>query len=136
MSKYNYEQLAKKTKWSEKELNAFLRHIRTNPDDDSEAIFYETIDREGEIELTNEQQLKGKKWLINLLFTPTGRIRSNHPFGAREIDIINNLDYISLIGFFDAGNFFSSFYVPLYEACGNGYCMQYYVSGGKINIIG
>lgn len=35
-------------------------------------------------------------------------------------------------GFYDAGNGYFSFCVPIYEIGG----MEYYVSGGQINIIG
>lgn len=134
MAKYDYIKLSKKDKLSEKELNALKNHINRKPDD-----IEQLIDNvyQNEPELTIEQQKKGFKYLYNLGFTPTGKERKNSPYGMRERYIVQNPQSITLYGFHDAGNWFNTFYVPIYSACGkDGTCMEYYVSGGKINIIG
>lgn len=98
--------------------------------------FDEGIFWDGEIFLTKEQAKKGLDWLMNKYKTPTGKERSNNPFGYREQLALEQAEKIRLVGFHDAGNFFHSFYVPLYEVYGTTQYFQYYVSGGKINIVG
>lgn len=98
--------------------------------------FDDSIFWDGEIELTQDQVAKGKKYLLNLYKSPTGKERSNNPFGYREQVILEQMTGITLRGFHDAGNFFRSFYVPLYKVDSPNNSMEYYVSGGKINIIG
>lgn len=84
--------------------------------------------------LTPEQTDKAAKWLRSLHYTPSGKVRANSPYGYREIAIIDgdNIE-MKFCGFYDAtrckhvrNN------LPLYDCDG----MEYYVLGGKINIIG
>ena len=141
MAKYDYIKLSKRTKLSEKELNALKNWLnnkasRTERNEVLENL-YETSSTMGAIALTSDQVAKGKKYLYNLGFTPKGSERKNSPYGMRENYIVNNLKDIGLLGFYDAGNMFTKFYVPLYQAEGkDGSSMDYYVAGGKINIIG
>lgn len=141
MAKYDYIKLSKRTKLSEKELNALKNWInnkatRAERNEVLENI-YETSSTMGAIALTSDQVAKGKKYVYNLGFTPKGAERKNSPYGMREEYIVKNLKDIGLLGFYDAGNMFMKFYVPLYQAEGkDGSSMDYYVSGGKINIIG
>jgi hypothetical protein len=87
--------------------------------------------------LTDEQSLKGFNWLKNLWVTPTGKERINNPFGYREQDALKEFDRCELSGYYDAGNAYHSFYVPIYDVYSKiGYGFNYYVSGGQINIIG
>ena len=139
MAKYDYMKLAKKDKLSEKELNALKNYI--NNGERGKMVlneFWNNIDSTGDmVELTLDQQKKGAKYLYNLGFTPKGAERKNSPYGMREEYIVKNIDSIYLQGFHNAGSFFSSFYVPIYSAIGkDGSSMEYYVAGGKINIIG
>lgn len=86
--------------------------------------------------LTPEQNKKGIQFLKNLWKTPTGAERKNNPFGYREEKILDNFTGFELAGVYDAGNYHSSFYVPLYNCCGDNNAFQYYYSNGKVNIVG
>lgn len=98
--------------------------------------FDDSVIWDNEIELSKDQSEKGLKWLKNLWKSPTGKERSNNPFGYREEKIIENFSGFYLRGFYDAGNAYRSFYVPLYMVAGDDTTMEYYVSGGKIHIVG
>ena len=88
-----------------------------------------------EIELTPEQNKKGIDFLMNQYVTPNGTERKNNPFGYREIEILKNFTHFELRGFYDAGNYNNSYYLPLYVCCGNNGGFEYYYNG-KVNIIG
>tara|TARA_R100000231_G_scaffold33800_2_gene29711 strand:+ start:1703 stop:2113 length:411 start_codon:yes stop_codon:yes gene_type:complete len=136
MAKYDYTKLAKQKKYSEKELNALKNHM--NRIDSSEAIKLNSLvaNKQG-TKLDQTQVKKGFKYLYNLGFTPKGVERKNSPFGYREEYIVKNPKTIELLQYHDAGNRNFSFYVPYYEAIGkDGTSMEYFVSGGKINIWG
>lgn len=111
------------------EREILLLKRRANNGDSEAANFWP------EIEVTKEQTIKGYKWLCNLWKTPRGAKRKNNPFGYREEKILEewdkNDDRAIFKGFYNAGGWHSC-YVPVYEYAG----MEYYVWGGKINIIG
>ena len=94
--------------------------------------------QEGEVYVTPEQAQKGFNWLMNEYKTPKGKERLNNPFGYRDEEALDSgLDSFTYDGHYDAGNMHFSFYLPIYTFIGkNGGTFQYYVSGGKINIIG
>ncbi len=97
---------------------------------------FSASDFEG-VKLTSEQSQKGYDWLHNLWLTPTGKERLNNPFGYREQDALKEFDRCELSGYYNAGNAYHSFYVPIYDVyTKTGYGFNYYVSGGQINIIG
>ena len=73
--------------------------------------------------------------MLNQWKTPKGAIRKNNPFGTREMEALNSLKYIEFVGFHNS-NWFSRFYVPVYSVVGTKGYFDYYVSGGKINIVG
>ena len=138
-SKYDYMKLARKRKWTEKELNAFKKFISQDNQASKNALneFHNNpliYDAEG-INLTTDQVKKGFKYLYNLGFTPKGKKRSNSPFGFREDNIVQNPEDLTIIDFYQP-NFRSEFRVPVYNAYGGSASMDYYVSGEKINIIG
>ena len=143
MAKYDYIKLANKVGWSEKELNAFKNFISKGTDSSRDALeaFYDNplIEDADGIALSSDQVKKGFKYLKNLGFTPTGKKRSNSPFGYREEHIVKNPYSIEIIDFYQP-SFFSSFRVPVYQATGgprgDRESMDYYVSGGQISIIG
>lgn len=98
--------------------------------------FFQDNDFEGFL-LGSDQVTKGYVWLIDQWKTPNGKERKNNPFGYREQDALNNFDHITLKGYYDAGNYHRSYYIPLYDVYAiDGYGFEYYVWGGKINIIG
>lgn len=94
------------------------------------------------IALAPEQVQKGFDWLKNLWVSPTGKERKNNPFGYREQDALGNPGTIELSGYYNAGNRYRDFFVPLYDVSGKSktgesfYGFQYYVSGGEIHIVG
>lgn len=120
----------KTNKISEADLNLLLRRKNAGEKFD-DSIFWD-----GEILVNDAQFNKGKKWLLNLYKSPTGKERSNNPFGYREQLILETIESIRVKGFHDAGNFFRTFYVPLYEVNGTNNSMEYHMAGGKINITG
>jgi len=94
----------------------------------------EIIDnKEGGFEITSEQNQKGLDWLK--------KKPQQNMMGDREKGIVNNFDDFKLDGFYDAGNSFRSFFVPLWKVSekpdkdGNAMTMLYYNSGG-MQIIG
>jgi hypothetical protein len=88
-----------------------------------------------EISVTPDQNKKGIEFLLNLYQTPSGKERKNHPFGYREIEILKNFTHFEFKGFYDAGNYLHSYYIPLYVCCGDNNGFEYYYNG-KVNIIG
>tara|TARA_R100000664_G_C2758728_1_gene147890 strand:- start:1850 stop:2260 length:411 start_codon:yes stop_codon:yes gene_type:complete len=136
MAKYDYTKLAKQKKLSEKELNALKNYMTKVGSPEANKLNNLVADKYG-TKLDKSQVSKGFKYLYNLGFTPKGKERSNSPFGYREEYIVKNPKTIELLQFHDAGNRNFSFYVPYYEAIGkDGTSMEYFVSGGKINIWG
>ena len=85
------------------------------------------------IPLSEEWANKGLQWLKSLL-KKNGEPKAGQNLGFREIEIIKNAtpkDF-SFVCFHDTGNKFYYNYVPVYNVAG----MDYFVSGGKINVIG
>ena len=85
------------------------------------------------VPVTPEQGAKGLHWLQGLI-KRNGEPKSGQNLGCREIEIIKNAtpDNFSFVGFYDAGNRYFSVFVPVYR-CG---AMEYYVLGGKIQVVG
>lgn len=84
------------------------------------------------------QAQKGFSWLLNLYKSPTGKVRKNNPFGAREISILENFAYFLFAGFIDL-NAFSDYslrnlspYYYVYDKYNNSF--GYYMKAGKIVI--
>lgn len=97
---------------------------------------FQSSDFEG-FELSNEQSLKAFDWLKALWITPTGAERKNNPFRYREQAAIENFERVSLKGYYDAGNYYYSYYVPLYDVYAkDGYGFEYHINGGSISITG
>ena len=112
---------------TEKEIN--LLKCRSNREG-RDVINYELLG-DG-VPLTAEQGEKALLWLKRLL-KRNGEPREGQNLGWREIDIIksataNDFEFVCL---YDCGNRSSNF-VPVYR-CG---AMEYYVLGGKINVVG
>ena len=85
------------------------------------------------IPLSEDWANKGIQWLKSLL-KKNGEPKAGQNLGFREIEIIKTATAsdFTFVGFYDAGNRFYHNYLPVYNVAG----MEYYVCGGKINVIG
>ena len=113
---------------TEKEIS--LLKCRSNREG-RDVINYELM---GEyVPVTPEQGAKALLWLKKLL-KRNGEPREGQNLGYREIDIIKNAtgNDFSFVCLYDCGNKWHSSFVPVYR-CG---AMEYYVLGGKINVVG
>lgn len=110
-------------------MRSFMHKSKENAD-----IIFEAMQGK-ELELTPEQNKKGFDFLQNQRTSPTGKERKNNPFGYREEAILDNFSHFTLGSFYDAGNAYRSFYLPLYYCYGNETSFEYYYNG-KVNIIG
>jgi len=120
-----------KQKLTEREVNLLLRRLNSGMIKASQL-------RRGGYALTPDQVEKGRKWLMNLWVTPTGAERKNNPFGYREEAILETFQTIRLAEVTDISPYHAPhpFYVPVYEVVGKEGSFVYYLSGGKINIVG
>ena len=118
----------------EQTLHLILRRLNEGKLKPSDVPFPD--DGEG-IPLTPEQVEKGRAWLVDQWKTPTGTERKNNPFGYREQAILEKFDTIVLKDFYDASRYGGKpYYLPYYEVLGDNTSFEYYVGGGKINILG
>lgn len=85
------------------------------------------------IPLSEEWAEKGLKWLKSLL-KKNGEPKKGQNLGYREIEIIKTATAsdFTFVCFYDAGNRFYHNYLPVYNVAG----MEYYVSGGFIQVVG
>jgi hypothetical protein len=120
---------------TEKEINLIKLRMNNNKvDEDTQEIIDYIWDNSPQ--LTPDQNRKGIDYLRNLWKSPTGKERVNNPFGYREQEALETFEYFELRGFYDAGNRYHKFYVPLYICVGAETSFEYYISGGSINIVG
>ena len=94
---------------------------------------YKSINDGYGIPIDEEWANKGIKWLKSLL-KKNGEPKSGQSLGYREIDIIQTAEPsdFTFRGFYDAGRYGFRYYIPLYGIAG----MEYYVSCGKIQVVG
>jgi len=120
---------------TEKEVNLIKMRMNNNRVDESTQ---EVIDYiwDNSPELTPDQNKKGIDFLRNLWKSPTGKERTNSPFGYREEQALDTFEYFELRGFYDAGNYNNKFYVPLYTCVGADSSFEYAFYNGKVNILG
>ena len=85
------------------------------------------------IPLSEDWANKGLQWLKSLL-KKNGEPKAGQNLGYREIEIIKTAEPsdFSFVCFFDTGNGWFRNFVPVYNVAG----MDYFVYGGKINVIG
>ena len=85
------------------------------------------------IPLSEEWANKGLKWLKSLL-KKNGEPKAGQNLGYREIEIIKNATAsdFTFVYFYDNGNGWYRNFVPVYNVAG----MEYYVSGGFIQVVG
>lgn len=89
------------------------------------------------MDITPEQTKKGYDWLMNQWKTPRGMERKNNPFGYREENILDNFERFEITDFYNIGNIYHNYYVPVYTvyAKEGGY-FEYILKGGEVSIIG
>ena len=87
----------------------------------------------GYISLSEEWANKGLQWLKSLL-KKNGEPKAGQNLGDREIEIIKNATAsdFTFVCFYDNGNGWYRNFVPIYNVAG----MEYYVSGGFIQVVG
>ena len=85
------------------------------------------------VPLSEEWANKGINWLKSLL-KKNGEPKAGQNLGYREIEIIKTATAadFTFVCFYDNGNGWRRDFVPVYNVAG----MEYYVSGGTINVIG
>ena len=85
------------------------------------------------IPLSEEWSNKGLKWLKSLI-KKNGEPKAGQNLGFREIEIIKSAtpNDFSFVCFYDAGNCFYHYYLPVYNVAG----MEYRVEGGRIVVTG
>ena len=85
------------------------------------------------IPLSEEWANKGLQWLKSLL-KKNGEPKAGQNLGFREVEIIKTATAsdFKFMYFYDNGNGWYKNYVPVYNVAG----MEYFVSGGNINVIG
>ena len=121
---------------SKKQQDHFFK-VLNGQNEEAKEIVKTAFAKHSEIKLSDEQQEQGRKWLLNLWQTPTGKERKNNPFGYREQGIIENFNYAALIGYYDAGNYGHTWYSPLYIVWDyERNCFEYTMIGGGIKILG
>lgn len=135
----NFDNLIKAIKAGKLESNNQLTYMMStiNNKPELKALIDEALDC-SELSLCEDQVKKGYDWLEDQWRSPvTGNNRKNNPFGYREQDVIENFETITFNGYYDAGNYYRSFYIPLYLVSSKtGGTFEYYVSGGVCHIIG
>ena len=85
------------------------------------------------VPLSEEWANKGLQWLKSL-FKKNGEPKAGQNLGFREIEIIKSAKQseFSFVCFYDAGNCFYHYYLPVYNVAG----MEYRVEGGRIVVTG
>lgn len=133
----NFDALIASIKDGKLESNNQLTYMMSNINNSPEhkELIDEALDCT-ELTLCDDQVQKGYDWLMDQWKSPKGAERKNNPFGYREKSILEDFSTITFNGYYDAGNYHHSFYVPLYLVSGDNNTFEYYVSGGKISIIG
>jgi len=135
-----YYDIAKSGKISESELislRSFLSSDKATREERND-IRGALADAPGGMKLTKDQQKKGIDWLISQYKTPAGKLKANTPFGYREVHVLENWDEVTLKDLYDSSRFgMNPYYLPLFEvSTKTGDSFEYYVNGGKINIVG
>ena len=85
------------------------------------------------IPLSEDWANKGIQWLKSLL-KKNGEPKAGQNLGYREIEIIKTATAsdFTFVCFYDAGNCFYHYYLPVYNVAG----MEYRVEGGRIVVTG
>ena len=118
---------------SEKDMKLLKNRSNKEVKDLFDYNLYKSINDGYGIPIDEEWANKGIKWLKSLL-KKNGEPKSGQSLGYREIDIIQTAEPsdFTFRGFYDAGRYGFRNFLPLYGIGG----MEYYVWGGKIQVIG
>ena len=118
---------------SEKDMKLLKNRSNNEGKDFFDYDLMESLSSGYGIPIDEEWANKGIKWLKSLL-TKNGEPKSGQSLGYREIDIIQTAEPsdFTFRGFYDAGRYGFRNFLPLYGIAG----MEYYVSCGKIQVIG
>ena len=127
-----FEEIRKRGFMTEQEMKLLKNRSNKEQKDLFDYDLVESFDGY-EVPIDEEWANKGIKWLKSLL-KKNGEPKSGQSLGYREIDIIQTADPsdFTFRGFYDAGRYGNRYYIPLYGIGG----MEYYVWGGKIQVIG
>ena len=129
------KKIKQSNKISEKEINLIKSRLNNDKADTETKELVQWI-WDNHPELTEEQNKNGIDFLMNLWKSPTGKERSNSPYGYREQDALKTFKYFELAGFYDISKYGGrKFLVPLYNVIGEGSNFQYYYDR-KVNIVG
>ncbi len=132
-----FEKIKKSGEISEQELNLIKTRLNSGKIDAEGKELVQWI-WDNSPKLSGEQNSKGHKFLMNLWKSPTGKERSNSPFGYREQEALEKFKYMQLAGFHDTARFGQRpFYIPLYNVIGEDDAnFQYYYNNGEVSIVG
>jgi hypothetical protein len=123
----------KEINWMKNNINGSFMNSKGKTNEFGMKVQEIINNREGGYRITDEQSQKGFDWLK--------KKPQQNMMGFREKDIVDNFDDYKLESFYDAGNSFRSFFVPLWKVRskpdkeGHRGTMLYYNSGG-MQIIG
>lgn len=135
MAKNEFDNIKTENKISEKQINLIKNRLNNNRADSETKEIVQWI-WDNTPQLTDEQNKKGIVFLMNLWKSPTGKERTNSPYGYREEDALKTFKYFELAGFHDISRYGGRpFYVPLYNVIGEDSSFQYYYDG-QVNIVG
>lgn len=132
---------------SEHDILLVKRRLNHNKIDDCEVLDFFN----GHINVSFEQQQKGKKWLINYFFTKSGQLRNNAQIRKLKqklgievfngiLEIIKNLNRFYLIRYNNEATSFQldhgiNNYFPVYRAMTlNGFFFDYTVINGEFTL--
>ena len=128
-----FEEVRAKGVVTEKDMKLLKNRSNNEGKDFFDYDLMESLSSGYGIPIDEEWANKGIKWLKSLL-KKNGEPKSGQSLGYREIDIIQtaNPSDFTFRGFYDAGRYGFRNFLPLYGIAG----MEYYVSCGKIQVIG
>src|SRR5690606_22503058 len=121
---------------SKKQQDHFFK-VLNGRNEEAKEIVRTAFLKHGEIKLSYEQQKQGYKWLLNLWLTPSSKERKNNPFNYRQQNIIDNFDYVTLVGWHCPVASYFAYYYPIYCVydAEDDY-FEYTCIGGNIKIVG
>lgn len=133
---------------TEKQINLIGRRLNNSKELGDELEIILRYAEEDGVRISEEQTQKGYAYLMDQYKSPRGIERKNNPFGIREMNMLdtglfdkplpseeNGRFYYK--GHYDLSNMYHKFYVPLYQFVDKeGFSFEYYVSGGRVNIVG
>ena len=128
-----WARICKADEITEREINLLNRRLNAEGRD---TLDYNLRKNNYDLALTDEQERKALAWLNDQWKTSTGKERKNNPFGYREEQILDNATDVTFVEFYNAGNSFVDYFIPVYRVYSNDGSFEYYVQGGKISIVG